>query len=810
MTRLRIFQILPIVGVLLFGVLALTPVFPGIPMVLPEAGVCFIVPNPLLNLVVALIGLALPLYGRILSVRITAPSEAISRRIYPLVLLPVSFAGFWVPGIVPLEWAANFLFFFPIAIVSVCLFRWWNVPHLSLEKYTSSRLAWGLLSGLTILYTVCGTYVSYRIGEHAVDEGHYLIQATSLYEDRDLDIKNNFGFDVEAAIDRAVARQDVPPGQEAHIRAVETGKLRAYLHVSGKSQGDRWYSWHPYGISLLIAPTMGIGLPARQFVLGFIAALGSTIVFLLCLELGRTRTWSFLLSIMFALAIFWFVFAIRALPEALGATLFSGAVYASFIARRRPALAIGLLVFCCGFMPIVHPRFLPCVGLAGLYFVIRAFFIDPLPRNARILFAVMLGVGGAGAIAFMFLHRAAYASLTAYPLTNLFWAYPEGAWLLLFSERGMIFSMPGAVVLLIGTVYALFKDRNHRLFYGLVAVAFLSLLLSLGTTDCWDGGPTMNGRYLVVGSLLLIPGWVYLFEKSHGPGRLWMLFLAVYSAAYTVVCLFTLSDVGATMLRIPLQGIREYVAILRGLFIPYVISNIHVGHPYHGLEAFIVNPFPVILLLVTAIIVWPARNMAMVRIRTAMALAVLFVSSVVLHIRHGDTSSRWRPERVEKALSSVSFERALLRWEQPGQAGLLKRSNRFENFSPRSLTTRDLGRVEVEGMYSQPRLDINDWGDRGYRWFTLVQPFKSGKAGPRMLRIEGRTEGSPQLIVCIREGRHLVLEQTVPVEPDSPIDVSIDFRTEGKRGDTYLLFRIDGEDGTVYFDRIQWTPVPRE
>jgi len=103
---------------------------------------------------------------------------------------------------------------------------------------------------------------------------------------------------------------------------------------------------------------------------------------------------------------------------------------------------------------------------------------------------------------------------------------------------------------------------------------------------------------------------------------------------------------------------------------------------------------------------------------------------------------------------------------------------------------------------------VNDGDDRGYRWFTLVKPFNSGKAGPRLLQLSGRVEGSPIVIICIKEGRRIVLEQTLKVEPDAPYDISLDFRTGGRRGDTYILFRLEGEEGTVHFDRIVWTPVP--
>jgi len=786
----------------LYVLLLLLPFFPGVPMALPSDGICYLIPNPWLNGI--LIALSIGLVG---ATAIVGRSR--TDAFFPMCFLPLSFAGFWFPGIVPLEWSANLLFFFPLVILAMVLYRWQPLDGDIRERMSLARLAGGLTICLTLIYTLSGWYVSSRIGEHAVDEGHYLIQATSLHEDGDLDIKNNFGFDVEDAITHAVNRREFNPEDEAQIRSEETWKLRAYLHVSRKSQGDRWYSWHPYGISLLIAPTMGIGLPARQLVLGLIAALGSAIAFLLCMELGRSRSWSFMLVTLFSFSIFWFVFAIRSLPEALGATLFAGAMYAAFIASRKPVRAIILLVICCAFMPLAHPRFLPCVGLAGLYFVIRAFFLDPLPKKARIIFAMMLLLGAAGAGLFLILHRAAYASLTAYPLTGLFWAYPEGAWLLLFSERGLIFSFPAAVGLMIGTIYALLTDRGNRIYYVIALVSFVILLLSLGTTDCWDGGPTMYGRYLVVGSLLLIPGMIYLYERTSAFGRWWLLFLGLYSAAYTVVCMVKLSSVGATMLRIPLQGIREYVPILRGLFIPYTLSDIKIGHPYHGWEAFTVNPFPFWLLIATAIIVWPTRSSRRAMIRTGATLALLLWGGIVMHIRHGDSSSRWSPEKVEATLASQPFEHARLVWEQSGDRRLLPHSNRFASFTPRSLTLSEAGETGHRQTYKQRELEPNDWDGRDYRWFTLEKPFRAGKEGPRLVHLEGRIEGAPVVFMTIKEGSHVLYEQQLMIEPDSAFTHTISLRTGENRGDIYLLFRLEGDEGTVHFDRVIWTPVPK-
>jgi hypothetical protein len=81
-----------------------------------------------------------------------------------------------------------------------------------------------------------------------------MIQAQSLYEDRDWDIQNNLM-------------------KEFHV--TDPSEMdRSYTHIAPTSRGHHWYSWHPCGLPLLIAPLWGCGMIFQQLFLGMILALG--------------------------------------------------------------------------------------------------------------------------------------------------------------------------------------------------------------------------------------------------------------------------------------------------------------------------------------------------------------------------------------------------------------------------------------------------------------------------------------------------------------------------------------------------------
>jgi hypothetical protein len=108
-------------------------------------------------------------------------------------------------------------------------------------------------------------------------------------------------------------------------------------------------------------------------------------------------------------------------------------------------------------------------------------------------------------------------------------------------------------------------------------------------------------------------------------------------------------------------------------------------------------------------------------------------------------------------------------------------------------------------LVSQPRLEVNDWQGRPYRWTTLAAPFDPGR-GQRAFVLEGRIEGSATPIVAIREGANTILEQPLTSDARGIVRLKIAVFTEGRRGHLYLLLRLEG-DGGFQTRRLHFSPV---
>ncbi|MDD4737594.1 MAG: hypothetical protein PHP44_15955, partial [Kiritimatiellae bacterium] len=330
-------------GILLWLFMLLIPFFPSIPIVIEGHPPVHLIPWPGLSFLFLLISVPLPFatlaaYRRL---RRTALTDAPRiRSLLPAAFLPWAFIGPLLPAVIPPWLSSNLLFYLPLTVLTLVLARYLP-PSPSFSKNTQSirRTAIALLLGLTALYTAAGIFISSRVGEHQVDEGHYLIQAASLHQDGDLNIRNNFGFDVDHAITELMTRETFTPEQETEVRARVINHFRAYLHISAFSPEGEWRSWHPYGLSLLLAPFSALGMPGRQFILALLSALGGMLLFLLCIRLGRSIRWSTILILLLAGSCYWLAYSCRSLPEILGATLLLAAVWATYSATRHPLLS---------------------------------------------------------------------------------------------------------------------------------------------------------------------------------------------------------------------------------------------------------------------------------------------------------------------------------------------------------------------------------------------------------------------------------------------------------------------------------------
>lgn len=800
-----------LLSVLFHGVIFLTPGLPSAPIHFAETGTMGWV-EPLAPW--RLVGLALSLILPLMVWRAQRGLKNTASDKYrwlvdlaPLGALPLLWIPYWIPAAIPYSTAGNLLFFGSLTLLAWSTLRFILSIRISVQRPGDRLIIFGLFCLMTVFYTAGGTWISLHFGEHYVDEGHYLIQAKSLKEDGDLDIRNNFGFDVDQAIqERVGAMTNDTRAIGARVQQA-TLDTRNHLHISHRSPPDRWFSWHPYGLALLLAPVMDAPLWLRQGVLAVISSTGILFMYQLCLVMGRSRRWSLAILILFSLTTYWFIYSVRALPEMLGATLFAIGLFAAVQANKRPVIHFCLMALSCVCMAIAHPRFLPAAGLIVFLFFIRS-VCKVRPAKPVIIFYAVVSAAGLGALGlYLMFNHAAYSSLTSYPLSGLFGAYPEGSWLLLFSERGLIFGIPAAAVLLAGSLYGITHDAEHRSVHLVGAAGFLGLLMVLGSTDCWDGGPTLYGRYLLVSLPALLPGLVFLAERSRPAGQFFILLLLFASAAFTFIGLYCIDMVGITLLRLPWQAIRLGVPQLSQLFFPYQVSDIMIGWPYHGWQAFHANLFSLALLAGSLVICWPGASgrPLLVTLRLAGVL-ILFITGYIFHQAHGREINRWPPDMVEKYLAKCPVRNASLTNASDKKYDLFELSNRFHRWRPASLTTEDLGARNIASVYVQPRIEENDWAGRKYRWFTLAAPFDPGRGGPRAFRMTGQLEGDSAIDLVIKQGGKELYESRISAmgtNESFTVDAVVD--TENFKGHIYLLARIEG-DGRANFEKLFWSP----
>jgi len=190
-----------------------------------------------------------------------------------------------------------------------------------------------LLILFTMFYMLVGMYFTRSAGAHAGDEGHYLIQAHSLFHDGDLDLRNN----IKSA------------GKLDHQR----------MHISPFSRDNAGYSWHPPGLSFMLALVWPLGIAGHHFMLGLFSGLAMAGTYMLARQMGAGRRDAWMVVMLLGFGTFWGVYSSRALPEVLGAALTVWGYYLCGWQRDRPVHAIAGTAFCIGALPWVHTRFLP-------------------------------------------------------------------------------------------------------------------------------------------------------------------------------------------------------------------------------------------------------------------------------------------------------------------------------------------------------------------------------------------------------------------------------------------------------------------
>lgn len=136
-----------------------------------------------------------------------------------------------LPALIPLLFVV-----LPAYAVTLALFRLPELFDFGGRTRATSRGPFPLAAAVAafLVYAAVGLHYLRVKGWHSGDEIHYLLQTISLLKDGDLDLRNQ--------IEARCGRFEVSPA------------FYHRLHLSPFSRAGRAYSWHSYGLPLLLAP----------------------------------------------------------------------------------------------------------------------------------------------------------------------------------------------------------------------------------------------------------------------------------------------------------------------------------------------------------------------------------------------------------------------------------------------------------------------------------------------------------------------------------------------------------------------------
>ena len=703
------------------------------------------------------------------------------RILEPLSWLPLGGAVALLADRLPITVVSNALFFIPVFMVSMVISRMIaEVPLAPSVEGETRRWAWRILAGATLSFSAIGCYLSATTGEHVGDEGHYLIQAKSLYFDHDLDIKNNF-----------LSEGRDPATVDLHS-----------IHVSPQSKGGHWYSWHPHGLSVVLAPFWPGGMPLRQFILGLISGTGCVGMFLLSRRMGASRRSSLVAILGLAGSVYWALYSARSLPEVFGASLLIWVFWAIAAQTDKPWTSTVVVTACSVCLPFVHFRFLP-LSLMGASIYGLFGLCSKGSRGHKIirlsvfsLFCLM------GAVVFFGIQRGMFESGASYPVSEVLFSYPSGAWAVLADSRGVTSIFPLFMWLAGAWIALLFTHRDKRWFALGLGATFIACLLTSATNASYTGGSSIPGRYALVVVPLLIPAAALMLDRASPLARWWFVFLGLMSPAILIVVLVRLSEIGRGFVR-PVQAATDH-PLLQGLFA--IRTTFLEGPPQHVW----VTSFYVAAGILTVVWLLIQQKRRTTESYAAIAL-VVFAGIVACRVGPPAVAMPYNPSSVAAELNKLDLDRAMVisRNSSSRPEPLLQVSRVVfrdtQNPERRTrITSRDLGLRRVGALISQPRLEPNDWAGRGFRWTTLTAPF-SPKRGLTLIHIEGRIEGTATVVFALREGGHTLFEGPLKLE-NGKVEGNFGVHLKGKSGHLYLLARLDEGVGEFFLDDLSWSP----
>ncbi len=622
-----------------------------------------------------------------------------------------------------------------------------------------------LFAAGSILFCLLGVWITKTVGEHSGDEGHYLIQAKSLHDDGDLDLRNNLGD---------VAAED----------------FSERTHISPNSRNGKWYSLHSSVLCILLAPTSEHGLYARHLVLGIIAGLGLAGTYLLARLLGASRRGGWAVAILMGGSTFWGIYSCRALPEVLGGTLAVYGFVAIVLQRTHPVHALLLAVPCIGALPWAYVRFIPlAMTLAGAYGVQCLYLSSPWRRGLPRLSMFAALILAVWTLLYLNQYRM-FIGGTVAPVSAFLMASPSGLWHVLTSSKGILVAFPVFSCALLGTI-GLLQYSRHRAHAFLALLCFMSIWLTSCSASDWWGGATLPGRFLLV-TVPILMGVLAVVLDVAAPGfRLVIFFLGFFSMNMFCFLLSVYPD-------------------LRALHDPHIVGDFHFL--LSPLPRFLLPPgtaFPWIVMGGTALLafLWLFRKIPVV---LQYGVVVLTAGVIFLNRTSPDNATYfplWTAQKWERTIPHHAFMWAFGDTSRP--LSLLDYSNlcRAERW-PRAVqevTGSRAKQVNRGGIISYPLITPNGWDIHPeYCWATLMDPIPVGEHD-YALRFRAEIHGDSDIELVIREGGRTHLTKTF--KAGSRICEEFAFSIK-KRNRLYILMRFvePAEHNRLIIDDLAMTP----
>jgi hypothetical protein len=555
-----------------------------------------------------------------------------------------------------------------------------------------------------------------------------------------------------------------------------------------------------------MAPLMGLGMFGKYIFLGLIGALANVGMYLSARLLGAGRnTSAFTVGILGA-SLFWVVYSARALPEMLGAALLCWSFWAILVRDKKPWLSVLAGGLCCGYLVHTHERFIPLSILAWGFYGLFGLFSRVAWRTKILRLSVFTIICFAFYGAYVFSQYVMFEGCVKYSVKGTMMSYPLGMWGVIAGMGGIISVMPFYICLLAGFGAWFIGEKKTGRFFGLAVFSILAtILMTSCSNQVYAAGACLPGRYLLVSIPLFIAPAAVALQRSNRSARWWFLFVGGICTAFLIWELIFMNRIGKSF-SLPVACLPRVYTGLLGIFYPHASFSFTVPILKSDCAAtilYVVGCFVLTIFLL--------RERADGLKRSVMLVSAMILLGVGGHAgqSHRAYLRTYGRRNLTGCLNNIGLNNSAVFTGFKEAVNLFDISEvRYRDFdiveTGIGVTTKDLGSVMQGRMVSQPRLDVNDWEERGYRWTTLTAPYSPGSGG-KVLHIEGLVDGNLKVILAVKEGADVLYEGKLD-QNDKILNESVVFNCGGHKGDLYILMRLEDGEGTVKINELHWSP----